>query len=119
MSCRIGDRLMFLGESIFPSLEDFRDLCRGHTVVPVYREIVADLDTPVSAFLKLHEKGEGFLLESVEGGDRWGRYSILGTDPIMSLRAEDSGLRVVRRGWPDRHDEGRSHRCFGRRAGTV
>ena len=52
----------------FPDLETFRQLVRGHDTVPVYREVAADLDTPVSAFLKLHRSGQqGFLLEECRG----------------------------------------------------
>jgi anthranilate synthase component 1 len=83
--------------SLVPDLEGFRRLAAEANTVPVYREIAADLDTPVSAFLKLHAEGQGFLLESVEGGDRWGRYSILGSDPLMTLRAKDGVMTVTRR----------------------
>ncbi len=84
--------------SVVPSFDEFRELARSANTVPVYREIAADLDTPVSAFLKLHRQGQGFLLESVEGGDRWGRYSVLGTDPLMTVRAWDGKVRICRRG---------------------
>ena len=85
-----------------PDLEAFRELARGHDTVPVYSEVAADLDTPVSAFLKLHREGQqGFLLESVEGGDRWGRYSVLASEPFMTLRIRggctDIGHRDGRR----------------------
>ncbi|HXC49956.1 MAG TPA: anthranilate synthase component I [Candidatus Limnocylindrales bacterium] len=83
--------------SLVPDLEGFRRLAAEANTIPVYREIAADLDTPVSAFLKLHRGGQGFLLESVEGGDRWGRYSILGSDPLMTLRAKDGVMTVSRR----------------------
>ncbi len=111
--------------SLVPSLDEFRRLAAGANTIPVYREIAADLDTPVSAFLKLHpsngqgalpvqkpqgalpvekpqgslpvQKPQGFLLESVEGGDRWGRYSLLGTNPLMTLRARGGLLTVTRR----------------------
>ena len=82
--------------SIKPSLDDFRTLAAGHTVVPVWREVRADLETPVSAFCKLVGDAEGFLLESVEHAERWGRFSFLGRDPALTL--------VVR---------GRSVECFG------
>jgi len=63
----------------FPSLDQFReDAARGYQRVPVVREILSDLETPVSAFLKLAAGPRSFLLESVEGGEKWGRYSILG-----------------------------------------
>lgn len=80
-----------------PSLEQFTALAKTANTIPVYREIAADLDTPVSAFLKLHQGGQGFLLESVEGGDRWGRYSVLGTDPLMVLRGREGRLEVRHR----------------------
>jgi anthranilate synthase component 1 len=53
---------------IVPTLAEFRTLARGGRLVPVYREVFADLDTPVSAFRKVDEGPYGFLLESVEGG---------------------------------------------------
>ncbi len=81
-----------------PSLQEFSRLAESANTIPVYREIAADLDTPVSAFLKLHQGGQGFLLESVEGGDRWGRYSVLGTDPLMVLRGRGGRLEVTHRG---------------------
>src|SRR5579864_5914197 len=70
------------------SFEDFSDLARRGTFVPVCKEIVADLLTPVSAFLKIAEHADyAFLLESVEGGEHVGRYSFLGKDPFLILRA--------------------------------
>ncbi len=80
-----------------PDLEEFRRLAGGANTIPVYAEMAADLDTPVSAFLKLHRGGWGFLLESVEGGDRWGRYSVLGTDALMRLRGREGALSVEHR----------------------
>ncbi len=70
---------------IKPSLDEFRTLAAGHNVVPVWREVRADLETPVSAFSKLVGDGEGFLLESVEHAERWGRFSFLGRDPALTL----------------------------------
>jgi anthranilate synthase component 1 len=70
------------------SFEEFTDLARRGTFVPVCKEIVADLLTPVSAFLKIAEHADyAFLLESVEGGEHVGRYSFLGKDPFLILRA--------------------------------
>jgi len=75
--------------SVRPSREDFRALARDHTVVPVWREVLADLETPVSAFVKLvgaeADGTPGFLLESVEHGQRWGRFSFLGRDPAATM----------------------------------
>jgi anthranilate synthase component I len=70
------------------SFEEFTELARRGTFVPVCKEIVADLLTPVSAFLKIAEHADyAFLLESVEGGEHVGRYSFLGKDPFLILRA--------------------------------
>jgi anthranilate synthase component 1 len=70
------------------SFEEFKDLARRGTFVPVCKEIVADLLTPVSAFLKIAEHADyAFLLESVEGGEHVARYSFLGKDPFLILRA--------------------------------
>ena len=65
-----------------PSREEFHALAAEHTVVPVWTELLADLETPVAAFLKLVGDGDGFLLESVEHGERWSRYSFVGHDPV-------------------------------------
>jgi anthranilate synthase component 1 len=68
-----------------PSREEFHALAAQHTVVPLWTELLADLDTPVSAYLKLVGDGEGFLLESVEHGERWSRFSFVGHDPVATL----------------------------------
>src|ERR1041385_773320 len=69
------------------SFDEFVDLSRRGTFVPVWREIMADLLTPVSAFLKIAEHSDyAFLLESVEGGEHVGRYSFLGKDPFLVVR---------------------------------
>jgi len=81
------------------SLEEFKELARRGTFVPVCKEIVADLFTPVSAFLKIAEDADyAFLLESVEGGEHVGRYSFLGKDPFLILRARGSTTTIERAG---------------------
>jgi anthranilate synthase component 1 len=76
------------------TFEEFVDLAKRATFVPVVKELVADLLTPVSAFLKVAEHSDyAFLLESVEGGEHVGRYSFLGKDPFMILRG--SGGRTL------------------------
>ncbi len=68
----------------YPTLEEIKKLDRKDgNLAPVYREIVADLETPVSAFLKIRQGGYSFLLESVEGGQRLARYSFIGIDPYQ------------------------------------
>ena len=81
------------------SFEEFKDLARRGTFVPVCKEIVADLLTPVSSFLKIAEDADyAFLLESVEGGEHVGRYSFLGKDPFLILRARDGRTTIERGG---------------------
>jgi anthranilate synthase component 1 len=81
------------------SLDEFKDLARRGTFVPVCKEVVADLLTPVSAFLKIAEHADyAFLLESVEGGEHVGRYSFLGKDPFLILRARDGRTTIDRGG---------------------
>ncbi len=70
----------------YPTLEEVKRLGKDGNLVPVYREIVADLETPVSAFLKVSQGGCSFLLESVEGGQRLARYSFIGTEPYAMLK---------------------------------
>jgi len=80
------------------TFEEFEKLATRGTFVPVYKEIVADLLTPVSAFLKIAEYSDyAFLFESVEGGEQVGRYSFLGKDPFLIVRSR-CGKTVVDRG---------------------
>src|SRR5512139_1876577 len=66
---------------IHPSLVEVLDLSTQGNLIPIYRELSADLDTPVSVYLKLAGQGASFLLESVEGGEQVGRYSFIGIEP--------------------------------------
>lgn len=77
-----------------PDLEEFRSLARSHRVVPVWRDVLADLSTPVSAFRRVVGTEEGFLLESVDGGDRWSRWSFVGRRPLGTLVARDGNITV-------------------------
>src|SRR5438105_15725663 len=80
-----------------PSREEFRRLAAGGNLVPVYAEVAADLDTPLSAFLRLRPGPYAFLLESVEGAEGWARYSFLGAAPLM-VRTAKNGHLTLRRG---------------------
>jgi anthranilate synthase component I len=81
------------------TFEEFKELAQRGTFVPVCKEIVADLLTPVSAFLRIAEHADyAFLLESVEGGEHVGRYSFLGKDPFLILRARDGQTTIERAG---------------------
>ncbi|MGO9272818.1 MAG: anthranilate synthase component I [Terriglobia bacterium] len=92
--------------SVIPSFADFARLARRGNVVPVYRTVVADLLSPVSAYLKLAPQTASeeaahpysFLLESVEGGERVGRYTFFGIDPFQVISSRGDRIRVMRGG---------------------
>ena len=79
--------------TVYPSFTEFVDLATQGNIVPVYAEILADMETPVSAFKKIDRGSWSYLLESVEGGEKWGRYSIIGLPARERLRV--SGHQVV------------------------
>jgi anthranilate synthase component 1 len=70
-----------------PGRDEFARLLAEHAIVPVWREVLADAQTPVAAFQRLDPRPNGFLLESVEGGERWARYSFIGGDAFGVVRA--------------------------------
>jgi anthranilate synthase component 1 len=81
-----------------PTESEFEALARqGYNLIPVAREIAADLETPVSAFLKVARGDYSFLLESVRGGEKWGRYTFLGSEPAMVIRARGHTMDLI---WP-------------------
>ncbi|MCP1673018.1 anthranilate synthase component 1 [Natronocella acetinitrilica] len=76
--------------------EQFQELARqGHNRIPVVREVLADLDTPLSTYLKLADGPYSFLLESVQGGEKWGRYSIIGLPSRTVVRVFDHEITVT------------------------
>ena len=81
---------------INPTLSEYLQLARERNLVPVTREILADFDTPVSAFTKLDRGDASFLLESLEGGENWGRYSILGFKPGLEFRSKGTEVEIRR-----------------------
>lgn len=83
---------------IVPSRSEFEKLAQKGNLVVFSCEILADQDTPVSAFLKLSKGRHGFLLESVEGGERWARFSFLGTGASTVFRSRDRFVEVLERG---------------------
>ncbi len=82
---------------LYPDLAEFKEKTREGNLIPVYKEILADLETPVSAFLKLKGKS-GFLFESVEGGEKWARYSFIGSDPSLTIEGKGKNLTINRNG---------------------
>jgi anthranilate synthase component I len=84
---------------LVPSEAQFEQLARdGFNLIPISREVAADLETPVSAFLKIARGDYSFLLESVRGGEKWGRYTFLGTEPSMVMRARGNRVDIIRPG---------------------
>src|ERR1051326_2150006 len=79
---------------VVPTLEQFVEKARRGNLVPVYREILADMETPVSAFRKLEGWDHAFLLESVEGGDRIGRYPVVGGHPLLVLKTRGKQVEI-------------------------
>ena len=81
-----------------PDLETFRELAKEGNLVPVFRELSADMDTPVSVFLKVKQEPPTFLLESVEGGERLGRYSFIGVGHNLIVKASGNKAIIYRNG---------------------
>jgi anthranilate synthase component 1 len=79
-----------------PSLGTYQSLAKEYSLIPVYREVLADLETPISVFMKLCQEEPGaFLLESVEGGEKVARYSFLGCRPLLTLAGRDGTTRIM------------------------
>jgi anthranilate synthase component 1 len=83
----------------YPTLADVKNLTSQGNLCPIYREIMADLETPVSAYLKIARGPYSFLLESVEGGEHIARYSFLGSDPYMVLRLDGGTAHATQNGY--------------------
>jgi anthranilate synthase component I len=82
----------------YPSFDAFKAKANQGNLIPVYREIMADLETPVAAFLKLDRGDFSFLLESVEGGEKWGRYCFLGGEPSIVFQSKGRRVEITRDG---------------------
>jgi anthranilate synthase component 1 len=88
------------GESnmVIPSLEDFKRMAGQGNLIPVYEEVHFDWETPISAFRKIEQGPFSFLLESAEGGEKWGRYSFLGSNPSHILRSKGDVFEIFKGG---------------------
>lgn len=84
-----------------PSKEEFIKLSKKGNLIPVYKEISADLETPVSAFTKIDKSDYSFLFESVEGGEKIARYSFLGTAPSLIFKSKGNCIEIT--------EDGKSH----------
>lgn len=81
---------------LYPDFQEFNEKTKEGNLIPVYKEILADIETPLSAFLKL--KGKiGFLFESVVGGEKWARYSFIGSNPSVTIEGKGRNL-IIKRG---------------------
>ncbi len=87
--------------AVTSAFETFAERARQGGMVPVTRQVVLDGDTPVTAFAKLHRGPYGFLLESLEGGERWARYTFLATDPqeVFRYRGRECSRWTASTGW--------------------
>lgn len=81
-----------------PSLEEFVKLAAKGNLVPVSQRVLADFETPLSAYRKIRGQGESFLLESVEGGERLGRYSFVGCNPRITIKQMGARVEVIQDG---------------------
>ena len=82
----------------YPTKDEFVKLAREGNLIPVTCRLLADLETPLSAYRKLRQRGESYLFESVEGGEHLGRYSFVGGNPRSIIRQTGSCVEVVRNG---------------------
>jgi anthranilate synthase component 1 len=80
---------------IYPSLKEFLKLSKRGNVIPIYKQISADLDTPVSSFLKIKKDDYAFLLESVEGQEKIARYSFLGAHPALIFKSKGRNVQII------------------------
>lgn len=79
----------------YPTFEEFKEKSKEGNLIPVYREILADLDTPVSAFMRINDGSHSYLLESVEGGEKWARYSFLGSNPSIVIKGNRECIEIT------------------------
>ncbi len=79
---------------IFPGKDEYLAQARDYNLISVYKEVLADLETPVSVFQRFADRENVFLLESMEGGETWGRYSFVGVDPVPFLEIDHSEGRT-------------------------
>ncbi len=83
---------------IFPALDEFKTKLNNGNLVPVWEEILADFDTPVSAFRKIETGDHSFLFESVEGGEKWAQYSFIGSDVSVIFRSKGENIEIIEDG---------------------
>ena len=80
--------------TILPSFDDFKGMTKKYNVIPVWTEILADLTTPVALFNRCIGAKDGFLLESVDRGEHWGRWSFIGGKPLATITSERNEIHL-------------------------
>ena len=81
--------------NIKPTLFEFKQMAKKGNLIPVYQEFLADMETPVSAYLKIRDKSFSYLLESADGGKRWGRYSFIGFKPFFTAVSRNQEMEIL------------------------
>src|SRR5579863_5058111 len=87
----------------YPDLQEFQKLAAKGNLIPVTRRLLADLETPLSAYRKIRGHAESFLFESVEGGEHIGRYSFVGCNPRAVIRQNGRRIEVIENGRVTEH----------------
>ena len=82
----------------YPDFETFKSLASSGNLIPVYREVLADMKTPLSVLTQLQDRPYVFLLESVEGGEKWGRYTFIGADPRVVFHVAGDNVIIRQNG---------------------
>ncbi|RMF92308.1 MAG: anthranilate synthase component I [Candidatus Schekmanbacteria bacterium] len=82
----------------YPEFNEFKKLATKGNLIPVYREIYGDIETPVSAFSKINDNKYSFLFESIEGGEKWARFSFLGSSPKLIFRSKGKLAEIIKDG---------------------
>ncbi|MFZ7120317.1 MAG: anthranilate synthase component I [Eubacteriaceae bacterium] len=81
---------------IYPDKKQYEEYKKEYSVIPVIKEIEGDIDTPITLFKKLCENKVSFLLESVDGGNKWGRYSFIGRKPYITIKGENKKITITK-----------------------
>ncbi len=88
-----------------PELSEVKRLAERHNLIPIVRTLLADTETPIRLFQHFYEERRAFLLESVEGGVKWARYSFIGTDPFLTVSGKHGKMQVEVRGETTTYEE--------------
>jgi len=90
----------------YPTIDVVRNLAESHNIIPISMEVYADMETPISLFKRFETSSYCFLLESVEGGEKWARYSIIGRNPFMVVKSYKNKIIIEEKNGFIREEEG-------------